>query len=76
MRLMPFFNRLDINKFDLITDIQFTINKFKDEYLYVEKSTEKDLIMNCLNNNHDYKMINLNLITYSGPQLNANNASQ
>ena len=62
-------NHLDINKFNLITDIQFTINKFKDENLYVEQNTEKELIINCLANNHDYKMINqLNLVTYSGPQ--------
>ena len=47
-------NRLDINKFNLITDIQFTINKFKDYNLCVEQSTETELIINCLINNHDY----------------------
>ena len=66
------FNRLDINKFNLITDIQFTIDKFKDDNLYAEQSTEKELIINCLNNNHDYKMINqLILVTYSSQQYNA-----
>ena len=41
-------NHLDINKFNLITYIQFTINKFKDDDLYVEQNTEKELIINCL----------------------------
>ena len=60
-------NRLNINKYKLITDIQ--ISKFKDDNLSVEQSTEKELIINCLNNNHDYKMIQqLNLITYAGTQ--------
>ena len=62
-------NSLEINKLNLITDIQSIITKFKDDNLYVEQNTENELIINCLNNNHDYKMIQqLNLITYAGTQ--------
>jgi hypothetical protein len=62
-------NNLEINKLNLITDIQSIITKFKDDNLFVEKNTESELIINCLNNNHDSKMIQqLNLITYAGTQ--------
>ena len=62
-------NSLEINNLNLITDIQTIITKFKDDNLYVEQNTENELIINCLNNNHDYKMIQqLNLITNAGTQ--------
>ena len=62
-------NNLEINKLNLIADIQSIITKFKDDNLFVEKNTESELIINCLNNNHDSKMIQqLNLITYAGTQ--------
>jgi hypothetical protein len=63
------FISLEINKVNLITDIQSIITKFKDDKLYVEQNTENELIINCLNNNHDYKMIQqISLITYAGTQ--------
>ncbi len=60
---------LEINKLNLITDIKSTITKFKDDNLYVVKNSENELIIHCLNNNHDAKMIQLlNLIFYAGTQ--------
>ena len=58
-----------IDKLNLVTDIQSPITKFKDDNLYVDQNTENELIINCLNNNHDYKMIQqISLITYAGTQ--------
>jgi hypothetical protein len=55
-------------------NINEIVKKFKIDCLNVEESIEKELILTCLNNNHDYKMIDqLNLVTYSGPQYNVNN---
>ena len=35
----------------------------------MDENTDNELILICLNNNHDYKMIEqLNMVTYSGPQ--------
>ena len=45
---------MDIDKFNLMEDIQNIINNFKDKCLIIDKNTENDLIITCLNNNHDY----------------------
>jgi hypothetical protein len=48
-------SRLEINKFNLTKDIQnnVKINNFKDKCLFVDKNIENELIITCLNNNHD-----------------------
>ena len=64
---------MDIDKFILMEDIKNIMNNFKDKCLIIDKTTENDLIITCLNNNHDYRMIEqLNLVTYSGPQYKDN----
>ncbi len=66
-------SRLEIDKFTLTKDIQCIINNLKDKYLFVDKNIENELIITWLSNNHDYRMIEqLNIITYSGPQVNDN----
>ncbi len=52
-----------------------TVSKdFKNTCVEFDKNTETDLILTCLNNNHDFNMINqLNLVTYAGPLYDVNN---
>ena len=60
---------LDVNY--VVENIQEIINDYKDNCLIIEDNTETELITLCLNNNHDFSMINqLNLVTYSWPQCN------
>ncbi len=48
--------------------------EFKNICIEFEENTESDLIQTCLNNNHDFNMINkLNLVTYAGPLYDVNN---
>jgi hypothetical protein len=66
--------RLNLSCIEVFENINEIVKKFKIDCLNVEESIEKELILTCLNNNHDYKMIDqLNLVTYSGPQYNVNN---
>jgi hypothetical protein len=70
-------SRLEIDKFNLSKDIQYIINNFKEKHLFVDKNIENELIVTCLSNNHDYRMIEqLNLVTYSDPQVNNNESFQ
>jgi hypothetical protein len=70
-------SRLEIDKFNLTKDIQYIINNFKEKHLFVDKNIENELIVTCLSNNHDYRMIEqLNLVTYSGPQVKHNESFQ
>ena len=60
---------LDVNY--VVEKIQEIINDYKDNCLIIEDNTETELITLCLNNNHDFSMINqLSLVTYAGPQCN------
>ena len=43
--------------FNLTSDIQNIINKFKEKRLYVDKNNENELMITFLNNNHDCRMI-------------------
>ena len=53
----------------IINNLKNIINNFKDKCLFVDENTEYELILTCLNNNLDYKMIEkLHMVTYSGPQ--------
>jgi hypothetical protein len=52
----------------LIENINTISNDFKNTCVKFENNTETELIITCLNNNHDFSMINqLNLVTYAGP---------
>ena len=61
-------NRLKLNNTDIVNNINDIIKKFKEDCLMFQQDTESELIIICLNNNHDYNMITqLNLVTYAGP---------
>jgi hypothetical protein len=54
---------------NVINNIRTIWTQYKDSCLNFENTTETELIQICLENNHDYKMIQqLNLVTYAGPQ--------
>ena len=64
-------NRLKLNNTDIVNNINDIIKKFKEDCLMFQQDTESELIIICLNNNHDYNMITqLNLVTYAGPLYN------
>ena len=58
---------------EVISNINTIIKDFKEDCLKVEDNIESELIRICLNNIHDFNMINqLNLVTYAGPQYDVN----
>ena len=66
-------NNLNLRSSDVISNINTIIKDFKEDCLKVEDNIESELIRICLNNNHDFNMINqLNLVTYAGPQYDVN----
>ena len=66
-------NNLNLRSSEVISNINTIIKDFKEDCLKVEDNIESELIRICLNNNHDFNMINqLNLVTYAGPQYDVN----
>ena len=62
-------NILQMDSQNVINNIRIISIQYKESCLNFEKTTETELIKICLENNHDYKMIQqLNLVTYAGPQ--------
>jgi hypothetical protein len=62
-------NILQMDSQNVINNIRIISIQYKDSCLNFENTTETELIKICLENNHDYKMIQqLNLVTYAGPQ--------
>jgi hypothetical protein len=58
----------------VIDNINSVSIEFKNKCIEFEENTESDIIQICLNNNHDFNMINqLNLVTYAGPLYDVNN---
>ncbi len=52
----------------VIDNINSVSIELKNKCIEFEENTESDLIPKCLNNNHDFNMINqLNLVPYAGP---------
>ena len=52
------------------SDINSISKDFKEKCLDYDLDIEHELIITCLNNNHDFNMISqLNLVTYAGPLL-------
>ena len=65
---------MNLNHEHVINNINTVSKDFKNSCVEFDKNTETDLILTCLNNNHDFNMINqLNLVTYAGPLYDANN---
>ena len=59
---------MNLNQKYVIENINTISNDFKNTCVEFENNTETELIITCLNNNHDFSMINqLNLVTYAGP---------
>jgi hypothetical protein len=51
----------------VIENITSIISTFKTNFREIEMNDENELIMNCLQNNQEYIMINqLNFLTYAG----------
>ena len=65
---------LNLNHTFVIDIINSVSTEFKNKCIEYESNTETELIITCLNNNHDYSMINqLNLVTYAGPLYDVKN---
>jgi len=65
---------MNLNHEHVINNINTVSKDFKNSCVEFDKNTETDLILTCLNNNHDFNMINqLNLVTYAGPLYDVNN---
>ena len=63
--------RIETDPIIIIDNINTIIKDFKNNCLEYDNDIQSELIITCLNNNHDYKMINqLNLVTYAGPVYN------
>jgi GH25 family lysozyme M1 (1,4-beta-N-acetylmuramidase) len=59
---------MNLNQKYVIENINTISNDFKNTCVEFENNTETELIITCLNNNHDFSMIiQLNLVTYAGP---------
>ena len=59
---------LNLNHTYVIENINSVSNEFKNKCIEYASNMETELIITCLNNKHDYSMINqLNLVTYAGP---------
>ena len=68
-------SELNLNKQYVVDNINSISKDFKEKCLDYDLDIEHELIITCLNNNHDFNMISqLNLVTYAGPLFYKNNA--
>ena len=68
-------SELNLNKQYVADNINSISKDFKEKCLDYDLDIEHELIITCLNNNHDFNMISqLNLVTYAGPLFDKNNA--
>ena len=66
-------DELNLNKQYVVDNIDVVSKDFKEKCLEYDLDIEHELIITCLNNNHDHNMINqLNLVTYAGPLYDKN----